>query len=111
MLEKDNKKKDENNGNIEIKEKDDKNNENNDNELKPNEETNAMQALQISYENKIKEIKEHYENKIGLMKEEHVKQIRNILLGRNVIDDEENEKSDDEKMIENIKNNINKYRR
>ena len=94
------------------------NNENNDNilddekdELTPKEETDTIKALQVSYEKKLKEQKEFYENKIGDMKKEHVNQIKNILLGRSVIDEENDAKTDEEKMIENITNNINKYRR
>lgn len=94
------------------------NNENNDNvldnendELSPQEETDAIKALQVSYEKKLKEQKEFYENKIGDMKKEHVNQIKNILLGRGAIDEDNDAKTDEDKMIENITNNINKYRR
>lgn len=74
-----------------------------DNVLTSNEETNAMRELQKGYEKQIATLKTHYEDEIKKLKSEHTTQIRNILLGKNIINNEDDEDNEDERIKELIK--------
>lgn len=94
-----------------VKTKDEKDNDEKDEDDNEEENTTALLTMQKSYEKKLKEQKDFYENKISMIKCEHNKQIKNMLLGRNVTNEDDEELSDEEKMEKNIIERINKNRK
>lgn len=81
-----------------------------DNELTPNEETSAMSELQRGYEKQIEQLKAQHKLEVDNLKAEHNKQIRNILLGKDLLKDEEGNDEDDKVLIDEMIKNINKGR-
>ena len=67
-----------------------------------------MKKKQKGYEKQIEKLKLHYEEEIKTLKSEHTKQIRNILLGKDLI--KESEVDDDEEELKELIKEINERR-
>ena len=79
-------------------------------EITPAQETEAMKAMKEAFETQIAEMKKQLADE----KKEHAKQIKDLLLGRSEelapVDEEEEEKSPEQKAVENIIAKIKKQR-